>query len=62
MATHGASRRFKSYQGDQLEAAAKQIATWDWSKVDEVCTVQPAECYLEIAWCPEGASRRGIKL
>jgi hypothetical protein len=58
MAKHGAPRRFKSDQGDQLVAAAKQIATWDWSKVDEGA----ASGVLPGDWCPEGASRRGIIL
>jgi hypothetical protein len=30
-------RRFQSDKGDQLVAASKQLATWDWSKVDELC-------------------------
>ncbi len=38
MAKHGAPRRVKPDQGDQLVVAAKQIATQDWLKVDEVCS------------------------
>jgi hypothetical protein len=33
MAIHGAPSRFQSDQGTQLVAAAKQIRTWDWTRV-----------------------------
>jgi hypothetical protein len=48
---HRAPRRFQSDQGDQLIAASKQLATWDWSKVDDV---QPEGCHLEASadWRP----------
>ncbi len=39
---HGAPRRFKSYQGDQLLAAAKRLRPLDLSKVDEVCSQRNA--------------------
>jgi len=37
MSIRGAPRRFQSDQGDQLVAASKQIATWDWAKVHAEC-------------------------
>jgi hypothetical protein len=38
MTVHGAPRRFQSGQGDQLVAASKQLVTWDWARVDELCS------------------------
>jgi hypothetical protein len=38
MMVHGAPRRFQSDQGDQLVVASKQLATWDWVRVDELCS------------------------
>jgi Family of unknown function (DUF5641) len=35
--THGMPARFQSDAGDQLVAAAKQVATWDFSKVHDWC-------------------------
>jgi hypothetical protein len=42
MTVHGAPRRFPSDQGDQLVAASKQLATWNWAKVDELCSQRGA--------------------
>jgi len=42
MSIRGAPRRFQSDQGDQLVAASKQIATWDWSKVHAECETRGA--------------------
>jgi hypothetical protein len=38
MTVDGVLKRFQSDQGDQLVAASKQLATWDWSKVDKLCS------------------------
>jgi hypothetical protein len=38
----GALRRFQTDQGDQLVEASKQTATWDWSKVDKLCSKKHA--------------------
>jgi hypothetical protein len=46
MAMHGAPSRFQSDQGTQLVAAAKQICTWDWSKVHSEVGARGAEWYL----------------
>jgi hypothetical protein len=35
MTVHRVPKRFQSNQRDQLVAASKQLATWDWSKVVE---------------------------
>jgi hypothetical protein len=50
MATHGAPSRFQSDQGTQLVAAAKQIRTWDWSKVHSEVGARGAEWHLQWAW------------
>ncbi len=42
MTVHGAPRRFQSDQGDQLVAASKQLATWNWARVDELCSQKGA--------------------
>jgi hypothetical protein len=36
------ARRFQSDQGDQLVAASKQLVTWDWARVDELCSQKGA--------------------
>jgi hypothetical protein len=46
MAIHGAPSRFQSDQGTQLVAAAKQIRTWDWSKVHSEVGARGAEWHL----------------
>ncbi len=46
MAIHGAPSRFQSDQGTQLVAAAKQIRTWDWSKVHSEVGTRGAEWHL----------------
>jgi hypothetical protein len=45
MAIHGAPSRFQSDQG-QLVAAAKQIRTWDWTKVHSEVGSRGAEWHL----------------
>ena len=40
---HGMPARFQSDQGDQLVAASKQLATWDYSKVLDWCGVNKTE-------------------
>jgi hypothetical protein len=40
---HGMPVRFQSDAGDQLVAAAKQVATWDFSKVLDWCGVNKTE-------------------
>ncbi len=42
MTIHGAPGRFQLDQGDQLVVASKQLATLDWSKVDELCSQKGA--------------------
>jgi hypothetical protein len=39
---HGAPRRFQSDQGDQLVAASKKLATWNWASVDKLCSQRGA--------------------
>ncbi len=46
MAIHGAPSRFQSDQGTQLVAAAKQIRTWDWSRVHSEVGARGAEWHL----------------
>ncbi len=46
MAIHGAPSRFQSDQGTQLVVAAKQIRTWDWSKVQSEVGTRGAEWHL----------------
>jgi hypothetical protein len=46
MALHGASKRFQSDLGTQLVAASKQMATWDWTAVQEVVKRAGAESTL----------------
>jgi hypothetical protein len=46
MAIHGAPSRFQSDQGTQLVAAAKQIRTWDWSRVYSEVGARGAEWHL----------------
>jgi hypothetical protein len=46
MAIHGAPSRFQSDQGTQLVAAAKQIRSWDWSKVHSEVGTRGAEWHL----------------
>jgi hypothetical protein len=46
MAIHGAPSRFQSDQGTQLVAAAKQIRTWDWTKVHSEVGARGAEWHL----------------
>jgi hypothetical protein len=42
MTVHGAPRRFQSDQGDQLVVASKQLVTWNWVRVDELCSQKGA--------------------
>ncbi len=46
MAIHGVPSRFQSDQGMQLVAAAKQIRTWDWTKVHSEVGARGAEWHL----------------
>jgi hypothetical protein len=46
MAMHGAPSRFQSDQGTQLVAAAKQIRTWDWTRVHSEGGARGAEWHL----------------
>ncbi len=46
MALHGAPKRFQSDQGTQLVAASKQLATWDWTAVDELAEREGAEWHI----------------
>jgi hypothetical protein len=42
MLIHGAPWRFQYDRGDQIVAGFKQLTTWDWSKVDELCSPKGA--------------------
>ncbi len=46
MALHGAPKRFQSDLGTQLVAASKQMATWDWTAVQEVVKRAGAEWHV----------------